>query len=151
MMMASQQSAFEISEDILVRTGIGLKCGDFDVFATCFALPHHIETFEGSCVIHTLDDMHEKFRAIRMQFHLAGVTELVRRCVDACFYGPNTIEMVHRSHQMCGTHILHSPYPVYSIVRRQEGAWKITHGKYAMADTPEQSQVLAGQFDKALM
>lgn len=118
--------------------------GDFEMFASCFALPQWIETFEGRHLIATTEDLRTLFDAVRVHFCRLGVTDLVRRCVAAEFRDPDTIEATHESRLLAGTRLVQQPYPSFSILKRTDAGWQVAGAQYAIKDAQSLSAALTG-------
>ena len=118
--------------------------GDFEAFLDCFELPHPVETFEGRRVIEDRVELHAVFQAVRRHYKSLGVTMIARHCVEATFKGANTVEATHMARLMRRNALVQAPYPVFSVLRRVGGFWKIAHSKYAIADAPKLSSVIVG-------
>ena len=132
-------------EQLLLRTGDALISGDFDSFLACFHLPHRIELYDGTNYLESANDLRSVFDANRTYFERIGVTKLVRICVESAFIDPETITTTHQSRLLRENELLQEPYPVYSVVKWIDGAWKITHGKYAIADSDAHNAALAAK------
>ena len=137
-------SAKDISEDLLKRSGDALFNGDFAGFADCFALPQEMETFDGRRLIASESDLRAVFDGVRGYFRSIGVTLLERRCVAARFASDTRVEATHISRLISGATITQTPYPVFSVIERGEHGWRVTHGKYAIADAPAHTRALSG-------
>ena len=148
-MAKDPQAARTVAEDLLARTGQALVSGDFDAFAACFLLPNEIELFDGTNRVETIEDQRAIFDSVRAFHARQGVTQMVRRCVEADFLDADTIATTHVASLLRGNELLQPTYPVYSIVRRVDGVWKIAHGKYAIANSPELDRALAAKADGA--
>lgn len=135
-------SAKEIAEDLLERTGKCLSTGDFDGFAECFLLPHTIETFEGRRRIETESELRQLFDRSRDYFSQNGVTELYRHCLEAQYKDDDTIEATHETRVIARGVLIQPPYPVFSIVRRIDGDWKIGDGMFAISQADSHSAAL---------
>ena len=141
---AAFTSARDVSEYLLARTGQAYATGDFDLFASCFALPQWMETFEGRRLVATTDDLRQLFDAVRAHFCRLGVTDLVRHCVVAEFRDPDTIEATHESRLLAGTRLVQPPYPCFSVLKRTEAGWQVAGGQYAIQDALAHSAALTG-------
>jgi len=138
------QAARQISEDLLERSGASLVQGDFETFADCFLLPQDMETFEGRRSIETRDQMREIFEAVRQFHQRSGVTELVRHCVEAEFRTEDIVEATHESRLVAGERLIQRPYPVFSVLKRVDGVWRVASSQYAIVDAPGLNQALIG-------
>lgn len=134
-------SAREIAEYLLNRSGRALMSGDFPLFASCFALPQTMETFEGRRLISTRDDLLSVFEGVRAHLAREGVTEMARHCVAAAFIDAETISATHETRLIRGDQLIQRPYPVLSVVRRQNDLWQVGNTIYAIADAPSHAQV----------
>ena len=146
-MAKDPQAARMVAEGLLARTRDALMAGDAEDFCDCFLLPHRIELFDSSNVVETRDDLQAIFFAMRDYLLRHGITEMIRQCVDAEFTDDDTISTTHISRLLRGSELMQAPYPVYSIVRRIDGVWKIAHGKYAIANSPELDRALSAKAD----
>ena len=131
-----------VSEFMLDRTGRALLNSDAQLFETCMALPQHMETFEGSIYCETIAHLHTIFYSVVDHMHRCNVTDLARHCIAAEYRGPDTIEATHETRILSGTRVIQPAYPVFSILQRIEGRWKITYSMYAITDAPVHSQAL---------
>jgi hypothetical protein len=122
----------DVSEYLLARTGEAYQSGDFDLFATCFALPQRLDTFEGSTIITTTAQLHSLFHGMRGYFQRLGVTDLVRRCVAARFRDPDTIEATHETSLLAGSRLLRPTYPCFSVIRKAAVGWQVADAQYAV-------------------
>ena len=118
--------------------------GDFAVFRGCFSLPQTLEAFDGRRLVETPADLRDVFDGVRSHFSNLGVTFLERHCVEASFSNPDTVLATHESRLISGSTLVQRPYPVFSVLRRIDGDWKITHSKYAITGPLEHSVVFGG-------
>ena len=146
-MAEDPHTARMVAEDLLVRTGEAMLAGNFDAFRQCFLLPNEIELFDGTNLIETIEDQRAVFDSVRAFHARRGVTQIVRRCVEADFLDADTIASTHVASLLRGNELLQPTYPVYSILRRVDGVWRIAHGKYAIADAPDLDRALAVKAD----
>jgi hypothetical protein len=133
-----------VSEYLLARTGEAYMTGDFDKFASCFALPHTIDTFEERRLIATTDDLRALFNTVRASFCRKNVTDLVRRCVAASFRDPDTIEATHETRLLSGTRLIQPAYPCLSTLIRTDAGWLVASGQYAVTDALTQRDAAKG-------
>ena len=138
------QAAKRIAEELLEQTGKALMSGDFEAFSTCFALPHRIDTFDGSDVLQTLDDMEKRFFGVRSYFQDNCVTDLVRHVIEADFVDEDTIHSSHQTRVLSGTILVQAPFPNLSVLKRVEGQWRAEATQYAIADSEHHNAALCG-------
>lgn len=138
------ETAREVHDFLLDRTGSALMSGDFDMFASCFALPQEIHTFDGSRLIKAPEDLRKIFNDVRAHFKSHNVTELVRTIMDAEFRDPDTVATTHVSRPLNGSLITQDPYPVFSILKRVNGVWKVAHSEYAIRNEHALTKALTG-------
>lgn len=137
-------TAKDVSENLLDRTGKALMSGDFDLFASCFVLPHVIETFQGRRTVETVDDLKKVFDGVTAYFRQKNVTELARHCVEAEFRDDDTIVATHMSRVVSGARLVQKPYPVLSVLRKIGENWIISDSMYAIEDQPAHAKALSG-------
>lgn len=128
-----------IHQALLDRTGKAYLEGDFDSFATCFLLPQHVATHDGTRYLETRDDLRAMFLSMRAFFAERGATRLDRWNVATDFDGPDTIRATHESRLMAGEVVIQTAYPAYSILKWHEGAWKVAFSQYAVPDAAHSS------------
>lgn len=131
---ALAQDARDISNALLSRSGQALKSGDFEQFASCFAFPHEIETFAGSNLLETEEDLHQLFNAVRHKHVAMSVTDMVRHCISAEFHDDETVKATHETRLMNGRFLVQDPYPCFSVIRFLDGAWRVASSCYAIPD-----------------
>lgn len=135
--------AEEIADELLHRTGRGLKEGDFDLFKACFQLPQAMETIEGVRVIRDERDLRQAFDSLRDYFYQNNVVDLVRAVVSAEFLDCNTVGSTHVARLVQpGGKLFRTPYPVYSTIQRFGQAWKITFRHYVILDSRKHNEAL---------
>jgi hypothetical protein len=138
-----QIAASDIAEAILEVTGDALLSGDFEAFAAVFHVPQTMATMAGSIHMETIDDMRRAFDDMQAHFKAVGVTKMVRTCVAAEYKSPTRIETTHVSELLQDNRRLTEPYPVYSILEKVDGDWKVTRGEYALEPTNGQALALS--------
>ena len=138
-----QIAASDIAEAILEITGDALLSGDFKAFAAVFHVPQVMTTMAGSINMETIEDMRRAFDDMHLYFKTAGVTDMVRTCVAAEYKSPTLIETTHVSDILHSGKRLREPYPVFSILEKTNGDWKVTGGEYALESTNGQALALS--------
>ncbi|MEM9787188.1 MAG: hypothetical protein AAF801_11850 [Pseudomonadota bacterium] len=139
------KTAREISEYLLKVTADALMQQDFDSFAAVFGLPQTMTTAHREIRLLTRDDLRTAFDQMCHHFQSIGVTELRRTCEAAEFHGPDRVEATHTSYVIRHGKELTPPYPVYSVLERIDGHWKVTRTDYALSDDLPQARALDPQ------
>ncbi len=134
-------AASDIAEALLEITGDALLSGNFDAFAAVFHVPQVMATMAGPIHMETMDDMRRAFDEMHQHFKAIGVTEMVRTCVAADYKSSTRIESTHVSDLLHNGKRLSEPYPVFSVLEKVDGDWKVTGGEYALE--PSNGQALA--------
>lgn len=127
-------AANAIASDLLERVGQALDSGDFARYASCFRLPHLVETFGGATVIATRDELREVFSNVRENLRQLQVTEHSRDVVEAQFHDPHTIHCTHETRLVTDQILVQDAIPVFTTLRRADGAWMFVEGRYALPD-----------------
>lgn len=140
--LAEDCSARDVSEFLLARSSDAMMSGNFDMMRQCFEIPQEIQTFDGTKLINSVEELEATFRAIRAYHRRAGITEMVRHCLEAVFKGPDEVEATHVSRLLAGNVLVNGPHSVFSVLRRREGIWRIASSKYAIADSDELNRAL---------
>lgn len=140
------ETARDVSEYLLDRTGRALETGDFDTFKTCFILPQEVDTFEGTQRLETEADIERTFNQVREHYRSLGTTQIERHCVSAVFKGPDCVEATHVTRVVAQDRILQNPFYVFSVLKRTEGGWKIAFSQYAIDDAPNHNAALLGRY-----
>lgn len=135
--MPEVATAREISEYLLEETRRTIFENDFDGFLACFELPNVVETFEGTQTLETPNDVRRIYDNNKAYFARKGVTEMVRTCLAAEFLDADTVQSTHETRIVAGKIMIQRPFPVFSILRRIEGQWRISRSQYAITDAPE--------------
>lgn len=143
--MAKQMeiAATDIAEAVLEITGDALMSGDFDAFRSVFHVPQHMATMAGQIFMETEDDMRRAFDELHAHFKALGVTDLVRQVVVSEYTSPTRISSTHTSEVTRNGHRLCDSYPVFSILEKIDGTWKVTGSEYALDATNGQAMALA--------
>ena len=135
--------AEDIAEEILYRTGRAMKDGDFDAFFECFEIPQIMETLDGAKLVTTRDGMRDTFFHVYRYYQDNGVVDLVRTVVNARFLDEETIGSTHVSRLLkANGEPFRNPYPVYSVVKRIGGQWKVVSNSSAILDAPDHNRAL---------
>jgi len=139
----TQIVASDIAKAILETTGDALLCGDFAAFRSVFHVPQTMATMAGPIFMETEDDMRRAFDEMHSYFKGLGVTNLVRQVVVAEYSTPARIASTHTCDLLCNGQYLSDSYPVFSIIERIDGNWKVTKSEYALEATNGQAMALA--------
>lgn len=135
-MAADFDSAREIADSILQKSGDALLTNDFEAFAALFTVPTTVETFEGRRVLSTLGEMRTTFEEVCRHYKTQGTTDLVRHVVAAEFVDPSTIRATVEARVLAGAQLQQAPYVIFSKYVHQDGAWKIAESVYVLDDAP---------------
>ena len=136
-MPADAQSAKEICEIILDRTGAAVVAGDFAAFACHFILPFRLETIQGIRTIDQEHDFRSVFNAVHSHMTQMRVTLMARHCIAAEHRDKDTIIGTHETRLISHGQLIEDPFPVMSIFSRQpDDSWKCHTASY---DVPEGS------------
>ncbi len=141
-MPSDLKTSKDVSEYLLDRTGRALMTGDAALYSSCMALPQHVETFDGRVYCETAAHLERIFFAVVDHMHKTGVTDLVRHCVSSRFIDPDTVEATHESRVLVGNNMIQPAFPVFSILKRIEGVWKVSYCMYAITEAPDHSRAL---------
>lgn len=57
---------------------------------------------------------------------------MVRKCEAVKFEGPDCIHEMHITNLMSGDRRISDPYPVYMVLDRKDGAWRVSKSDYAV-------------------
>lgn len=139
-----------VAQDILDRTGLGLMTGAADLYLECYLLPLTISTYEGQSHVETRADLSSIFAATRAYLLRAGVTDLVRSCLDASFSGPDTIKATHESRYLSGHRQVQQPVVGFSVLKRVNGVWLVSDCQYAITGAARLSGALTLSTDTRL-
>jgi len=131
-----------IAEELLTRTGNALETGDFELFETCFMLPHEIETFQGSNLLTNRSDLARVFGQVRGYYAKLGVTRLARACVDAEFLDEFTLQSTHVSHLLNGTTLVRESFPTLTVIKRVGDRWRCAKSIYAVNQDRDHERAL---------
>ena len=136
--------AHKIVEHLLDETGAALMSGDFQRLMECFQLPYEIGTFAGQRTVTSEAEMRTTFDGVRTHLQARNVTDLVRRCMEAEFLDPETIDSTHESRVMAGPVQVQETFVVYSRQWIVDGRWRVGWSQYAITDAPAYIAVLSG-------
>lgn len=136
------QSAREIAEHCLEISGRALRTRDFGLIATVFHLPQIMSVPGARVTVLNHQQFERIFFEMCSHFDSIGLTDLVRRCEAAEFRGPDRIEATHISHLISGTKHLQAPYPVFNVIERIDGQWRVTESDYAFDENGGQARAI---------
>ncbi|MEO0401153.1 MAG: hypothetical protein AAF214_02145 [Pseudomonadota bacterium] len=143
-MQSTHETADDVAEYLLERTGNALLAGNFDEFSDCFRLPYELETLEGFRTLATPGDMQTTFDAVRGHLVQKQVTLMARHCVSASYRSINEVASTHETRLISRGVLIQQPYPTFSILRRcDDGQWRITSSSYVIVDSEPLNQALA--------
>lgn len=126
--------AKEIYQHLLDVIGKAHLAGDFDTYATCFALPHVLETFDRRTTIETREQLRTAFDTLRGHLDRVGVTSLTRHCTLAEFVDGDTIQGSHETWLVTDSHMIRDHYTALMTLRRSGAGWRLQSGQYATND-----------------
>lgn len=137
-----------IVDDLLVQIGEGLESGDFSLSEPHFQLPQEAGPFaSGTDPIETREDLRALFDGVRSHYGELGAERIIRPCIEASLHDENTIYATHVTFLLKGNVLVKKPYPVFSILRRTDGAWRFVYSVYATdeeSDVPDWAYRLVG-------
>lgn len=136
------KTARDIAEQMLERTGQAMLTGDAALFESCVGFPSVFQTFDGQVCCETPQHFALIFRSVERYLRQMCVTDMVRNCIEAQFTDPETISMTYECRMLSGHVVTQPAYPVFTILRWQDGGWKITFSSYAITDAPEHSKAI---------
>ncbi|MBT0956393.1 hypothetical protein IV417_03260 [Alphaproteobacteria bacterium KMM 3653] len=130
--IAGPTDAQSIAEDLQVRSRDCLLRGDLAGFADCYAVPSTIDCLSGALPVTSHEDMVEFFEAVREYFFRSNVGDLSCRVLEASFRDEDTISTSHEARLVTNEMLCLKPYPVYWVIRRQEGVWRVVYAQFAI-------------------
>ena len=136
------ETAREVSENLLEKTGVTMLANDFDAFRKHLLLPQFVYTFEGQRYIKDTDDLRIVFNAVHAHRRKFGVTQIVRHCVEAEFRDSRTVAATHETRLINGHLTTQAPYAVFSVLKYNGTDWQVASSSYAIADRPEHNAAL---------
>ena len=136
-------AAKDISEAILEITGDALVSGDFDAFASVFHVPQYMATMAGPVYMETKDDMRRAFDDMYAHFQTAGVDRLNRKVTEAHYVSDTTIESTHLSEVVSADGTSLGTYPVFSVIEKIDGVWKVARSEYCLEADSAQASAIA--------
>ncbi len=140
--MTSDPLAEQIVEDLLFATGRALREDHKDV-GKLFQVPQIMETVNGKRIVNSEDDVRDVFAGVRKYFAANKVTDVVRTVISAEFLTPELVGSSHVSQLMReGGEPFRTPYPVYTVTRWFEGAWRISASVIAIVDCADHVSAL---------
>lgn len=140
----------DIVSALLHKSGQAFLNDDFDALHACILLPYHVETFEGTRLISTAQELRELFQGVRAHQLKTNVTDMDRHVVEAVFSGDDTVLTTFETRLLNGTQLTQAPYPVFMVVKRDQGTWKAQQMTFAIEDRPDHNEILlsVGEKDK---
>ncbi len=135
-------TAREVSEHLLEKTGQAILSDNAENFLTCFCLPNEIQTFDGRRLIKTAEELRQVFLAVTKHYATIGVTDMVRHCVEASFTDPHTVVAMHETRLITGNVITRNPFPALSVLKYNGSKWQIASSSYAIEDQREHNAAL---------
>ncbi|MEM9306618.1 MAG: hypothetical protein AAGA74_04920 [Pseudomonadota bacterium] len=136
-------TAEEIADKLLFETGRGIMEGKYELFRSCFDLPNVIETAHCKRVVESEHDFRKTFDDVRRNYQQNGIIDAARLILSAKFLAADIVGSTHVSSLMLKNgELFRKPYPVYSIIRKRAGLWKIVSSTYAILDWPEMNATL---------
>lgn len=124
------QSARDIIELMLSKTGNAVLQNDFEAMSACFSVPFVHETPDTKIVVRTKEEHGIFFDKLIEGYRRKNVTEIIRICEDAQFVSPTMIRSLHVSHLMSGDQRLENPMPTLATTELFETTWRITAAQY---------------------
>lgn len=143
-----RSEADEIANDLLYRTGKMLETGEAHWIKECFHLPHTIETSAGKRRLLSEESVIEVFQNLRKFYEQERVTGVIRTVVSAEPLAHDLIGSIHVAKLLRNDDSPYrSPYPVYSLIRKINGRWKIVSTLYAILDSSKHNELLCAEPD----
>jgi hypothetical protein len=138
---AAAQVAAATSQNLLNRVSKAYLENDLALFLTAVKLPFFVQTIKATAVYETPEDVAAEFRHYTTLFHIRGVTDIVRRVIDAEMVGDRRIHGAFRTHLLNQHHLVIPAYQ--SAMTMEQGddlTWRIT-SHCAPHGAPDQGHV----------
>lgn len=137
-----------IAGELAFKTEQMINTGDPSWIRDCFHVPQTIETSSGKRVLHTEECVTRLFHDVRNYYFERGVTDVARSVQSAEPIDDNTIGsiLVTRLFRK-GWEPYRKPFPIYSVIRRLDGHWKIAGTVYAILDSTSHNEALVADWD----
>lgn len=131
--MTDSETARNIHQELLDRSGHAMMSVNFEAFAQCFAIPSVIETYEATGEITSMVDMRALFDRLVAERATQRVRDIVRRSTDAAFREDGTIVATHETRYIVEGNILLGPvHTALSVLRQEDGLWKVAFSQYTV-------------------
>lgn len=127
-----EPTALEITSELLSHTGAALRDNDFDRLLPFFALPQHIETFEGRKFVSTAGEFRELFDEMSGHYLRAGVTRLERQCIEAAFKTNVQVEAMYETRIYRDETPIVNPYRVFCVIRQTDERWQFSYSMFGL-------------------
>jgi len=130
----------------LEETGAALLSNDYPRFIQYFHLPHLSETFDGTRIFQTAEDMKRAFDVAVTYYQQNNVTQIQRDVLAAVFVDKTRIHATHQTRLLAKTMLVKPPHIAFSEVVLTGGRWKAATTRYAITDAPALEAALGGDF-----
>lgn len=130
--LATQFSAMDIAQAIFEVLGDAVVAADFETFSSLFQVPLQMAQGSKNVTVKDNDDLHVLFMRRHNRLKDLGATLLVRACVSASFETPLRILATHVGHVVKDNERLSEPQPIYTVIEKIGGDWKITANECAV-------------------
>ena len=130
--MKLQISATDVATAVFDILGDAVTAGDFETFKELFALPLNMAQGTHNVRVTSLEELHHQFARRHQRLKEIGASKLVRNCIAATYDTPERIFATHTGHVIKDNQRLTEPQPIYSILEKREGTWKITANECAV-------------------
>ncbi|MEH6739804.1 MAG: hypothetical protein V7695_14845 [Sulfitobacter sp.] len=131
----SEELARSIYQGLLEKIRFALNENNFSAYASYFALPHLVETFDAQFSIATEEELAVIFDKTRHSLALENIRDFARHCAIARFVDDETISAGHETRLITDQMEIQNSYPALSILKYIDGGWKITSSQYAASSS----------------
>ena len=127
-------SPFDIATAVLEIISEAVLDGDFDAFAGMFQLPLEMALRDRTVPIGSTDELRNFFWARHDALKASGVTKMSRVCLNTETTNTDQIIASHVGTMMKGDQQISEPQPIYSVLTRIDGTWKVTANQCGVAE-----------------
>ncbi len=141
-MQMAFETAHDVCEAMLERSGRAIFARDFDAFADCVGLPCDIETYAGRSRLTTQEHLRNLFEAMLRHQNRMGVTDIIRHCVEAEFKDDRTVYATFETRLLRGTVLIQNPYPAFCIYKLSNEVWRAHSMTFGIGDSDDHNNAL---------
>lgn len=129
--LTAPTDAAEIYRTLCQISARAMFTGNFELFISCFHLPHKVTTTDGSCILRSTGELRDVLDGMRNLFKRLKVTRYERVVTTSVIHSGTRIVAGHESRMFRDQELVGQTSIALATAELKEGRWRLSESQYA--------------------